>query len=466
MKTLAFASATVMALTLAASASPALANYAQKAEEQTDYIQKNFYVASAKRYRPHFPVNPKELPYDFMWGNGVQFSALVGAVRHNPEKYKQALYDFREGLQNYWDPIAPVPGFNAYCSGPGGTDKYYDDNEWLVLGFTEAYEITRDPMFLKDAQNTQKFVLSGWDDKLGGGIYWKVDHKSKNTCSNGPAAASALRLVQAAKQVDQFAWGTKIRDWTNSKLQDTDGLYWDNINLEGKIQTHKWSYNTALMIYTDVLLYQLKKDKKALAEARRAADAGLAVWTDPVTGSLQRTEDAPRFTHLFCESLLRLYDATKDIKYLNAVRRHATFAYRDARDPKGGYWSNWKATTRAPDERKLLIENASAARLFWLLAPYKDTDELLKAGKQAESAGRLREAANWYRQATDSDTEATEARYRLAFVLRAQKKDNCCSHEIGATRRPFSRTAIWEALVFPRRCLRGSSFGGPPFAVR
>ena len=429
MKTHAFASATVMALTLVASVSPALANYAQKAGEQTDYIQKNFYVASAKRYRPSLPVKPKELLYDFMWGNGVQFSALVGASRHNPAKYKQALYDFREGLQTYWDPIAPVPGFNAYCSGPGGTDKYYDDNEWLVLGFTEAYEITHDPMFLKDAQQTQKFVLSGWDDKLGGGIYWKVDHKSKNTCSNGPAAASALRLVQAAKQPDQLVWGTRIRDWTVAHLQDTDGLYWDNINLDGNIQTHKWSYNTALMIYTDVLLYQLKKDKKSLAEARRVADAGIAVWTDPATVSLQRTENAPRFTHLFCESLLRLYDATKDVKYLNAVRRQAAYAHRVARDPQGGYWDNWKATTHAPDERKTLIENASAARLFWLLAPYKDTDELLKAGKQAESAGQYKKAEDLYRQAANSDNEAAEARHRLAVVLQAQKKATAATAE-------------------------------------
>jgi uncharacterized protein YyaL (SSP411 family) len=352
---------------------PAISGYQKKAEEQTDYILKNFYVPSAKRYHPSFPVKPKELPYDFMWGNGVQFSALVGAVRHNPAKYKPALYDFREGLQTYWDPIAPVPGFNAYCSGPGGDDKYYDDNEWLVLGFTEAYEITQDRIFLKDALNTQKFVLSGWDSKLGGGIYWKVDHKSKNTCSNGPAAASALRLVQVANQKDQMDWAIKLRDWTNANLLDSDGLYWDNINLAGKIEKHKWSYNTALMIYTNVLLAQLNKDKKALSEARRSADAGIAAWTDPATGSLQKTEDAPRFTHLFCESLLRLYDVTKDVKYLNAVRKQADFAYRYARDPKGGYWDKWKVMSHAPGEHKTLIENASAARLFWLLVPYPES---------------------------------------------------------------------------------------------
>lgn len=433
MKTLSLTSSlTSGALLALALVSPASANYQQKAEEQTDYLQKTFYVSSAKRYRPSYPVNPKELPYDFMWGNGVQFSALVGAVRHNPARYKSVLYDFREGLQTYWDPEAPVPGFNAYCSGPGGMDKYYDDNEWLVLGFTEAYEITRDSLFLKDALNTQRFVLSGWDNKLGGGIYWKVDHKSKNTCSNGPAAASALRLVQVAKQKDQMEWAVRIHDWTDAHLLDSDGLYWDNIDLEGKIQKHKWSYNTALMIWTKVLFFQLRKDKKALAEARRLADAGLTAWTDPATGSPQRTEDAPRFTHLFCESLLRLYDATRDVKYLNAVRRHAAFAYRYARDPKGGYWDKWKVIEHAPDEPKTLIENASAARLFWLLAPYQDIEELLEAGKQAASKGQDRRAEELLRQAADSDVEAVEARYRLHSVLLRQKKTAAAAAEATA----------------------------------
>lgn len=139
--------------------SAASADYRQKAEEQTDYIQTHFYDAAAKRCGPAYSVDPKSLPFDFMWGNGVEFSALVGAARNDPAKDKPLLYEFREGLQTYWDPKAPVPGFNAYCSGPGGTDKYADDNEWLVLGFVDAYETTHDPLFLRDK-----------DRRRGGGV--------------------------------------------------------------------------------------------------------------------------------------------------------------------------------------------------------------------------------------------------------------------------------------------------------
>ncbi len=359
-------------LWVTAFASPAQADYRQKAEEETDYIQTHFYDASAQRYCAAYPADPKALPYDFMWANGVQLSVLALAAQLDPVKYESSLYDFTHGLESYWDPTAPVAGYNAWCSGPGGTDKYYDDNAWVALDFVEAYQATRDPLFLQKAYATQRFVLSGWDDRLGGGLYWKLDHQGKNTCSNAPASVAALSLARVTGSQSQLMWALKIRDWTNSHLQDTDGLYWDNVNLKGEVQKTKWTYNTALMIRADLLLYQIKRDRSYLAEARRLSDAGLAAWTDPATGSLQKTENSPRFSNYFCEALLRLYDETHDVKYLNAVRRQADYAYAHVRDVQGGYWDNWKTVLHPAGERKSLIENASVARLFWLLAPYPE----------------------------------------------------------------------------------------------
>ena len=415
--------APALAAAPAADAKPA--GYRQQAEEQTDFIQSHFWDAPAHRYHPNSPMTPGGLEFDLMWGNGVQLTVLAAAAREDPAKYKAALYDFTDGLTTYWDPQpkGTPPGYNAYCSGPGGTDKYYDDNEWIVLGYTEAYQSTGDPKFLGLARATQNFVLSGWDDKLGGGIYWKIDRQSKNTCSNAPAAAAALRIDQAAGDKEQGAWGIKIKDWTDKTLQDKDGLYWDNINLKGEIQKQKWTYNTALMIRTDVLLYQLRHTPADLAEARRVADAGLAAWTDPATGSLQKTEDSPRFTHLFCEALLRLYDVTHDARYLDAVRRQATFGAKYAHDPSGGYWDHWTTKPHQANETKSLIENASAARLLWLLTPYPDVPELTDAGRRAAGAGKEAQAESLLGQAADSDPEAVEARFYLWKVLvRAKKK--------------------------------------------
>ncbi len=396
-------------------------SYREKAEAQMDYIQAHFYDASSGRYHAESPEKPGGLPYSFMWENGVQLRALVDAAHSDPAKYAPILDAFAEALQKYyWDPVGPNPGFNAYCSGPGGDDKYYDDNAWLVLGFEEAYQQTKDPKYLKWANETQRFVLSGWDDKLGGGLYWSLKHNSKNTCVTAPASVGALRL-SLLNEPDQRVWGTRLRDWTNANLQDkTDSLYWDNVRLDGSVEKTKWTYNTALMIESDLVMYQITKGPKQLAAAERLADASLKEWQDPDTGRFQN--DA-KFTHLLCESLIQLYQVDHNTAYLNAVRRNAAFATQHVYDAAGGgYWGNWGAKTRKTDERKDLLENASVARLFWMLAPYEDSGELLARGVSLAGQGRDAQAEPLLRQAADSDTEAVEARYRLWKVLVREKK--------------------------------------------
>ena len=67
-----------------------------------------------------------------------------------------------------------------------------------MITFLEAYETNRDPRYLTRADETLKFVLSGWDEESGGGIWWHQGHKdgTKNACSNGPAAVGCLRLAK------------------------------------------------------------------------------------------------------------------------------------------------------------------------------------------------------------------------------------------------------------------------------
>jgi len=400
---------------------PAQANYRQKAEEQTAYIQTHFYDASAKKYRDTFPVDPKGLPWTLMWANGVQWRVLVAATRYDPATYRPLLSAYGQGLREYWDPQpkGSPPGFNAYCSGPGGDDKYYDDNAWLVLGYLEAYDTTHDPQYLQWAQATQAFVLSGWDDKLGGGIYWKLKHEGKATAANAPAAVGALRLAMLGDR-EQQDWGPRIANWVNSYLKAENGLYWDNMRLDGKVEKTEWTYNTGLMIEADLLLFQKQHDPKALQAAEQSADSAISVWQNPDTGAFANNAN---FTHLLCESLLQLYQADHNIRYLNAVRRHAAFGYRYVRDAQdGGYWNDWTIAPHQPGERKALLEEASDARLFWLLAPYSDEDELYSKGVRAASTGDDAGAEKLLQQAADSDTEAVEARYRLWRVLLREHK--------------------------------------------
>jgi hypothetical protein len=426
---------------------PATADYRQKAQAQMDYIQTHFYDAAAKRYHGRTPDKPGGLPYAFMWDNGVQWRALVDAARYDPAKYKPLLTTFGASLrQDYWDPRpkGSPPGFNAYCSGPGGDDKYYDDNAWLVLGFLEAYDLTHAPLYLQWAKETQAFVLSGWDETLGGGIFWKLKHESKNTCVTAPAAVAALSLSTRGGGRDQLDWGLRLHKWTDATLQDKDGLYWDNIRLDGTVEKAKWTYNTGLMIEADVLLSQMRHDPKALAEAERSADAAIKEWQDLDTG---RFENGANFTHLLGESLIRLYEVDHKIAYLNSVRRHAAYGYRYVHDgAQGGYWSDWRARDHKPDEAKELLENASDARLFWLLAPYPDGAELSARGIRAAGRGKNAQAEQWLRQAADSDAEDVESRYRLWKVLGGEKKKAAAASEEQALTKMARRDDLRKRL--------------------
>lgn len=383
---------------MSSSVSPARANYRAKAIEATDFIQRAYYNENEKLYRPAIPVDPKALPFELMWGNGVQFSVLAGAVKYEPARYGAALEGFTKGLERHWDKDAPVPGFDAWFASRDGDDKYYDDNAWLVLGFTEAYRNTKKPEYLKWARETHNFVLSGYDEKLGGGLYWHQQNlKSKNTCVSAPAIVSAVALYDATGEKTDLEWARKLYNWTCSTLQDpTDGLFWDNINLDGKIEKTKWTYNTALMIRANLGLARVTKEGRYLSEARRVADASLARWANPQSGAFS---DDARFNHLLAEAFLQTYDATRDMKYLNAVRRNADFGYRQVRDARdGGYFNHWNANNRPDDERKILIENASAARQLWLLVPYADTDELRDRAQLAARRGDNVQAIGLFQQ--------------------------------------------------------------------
>jgi uncharacterized protein YyaL (SSP411 family) len=346
------------------------AAYRRHAAATMDFIQTNLWDASAHRYHPAFPRDPKSLPWDFMWGNGVTFSALVGGLRYDPAKYRPLMDAFFDGLQGYWDKDAPIPGYDAYLSSPTGDDKYYDDNAWMVLTFAEAYTLTRDRRYLDRAVETMRYVLSGWDEQLGGGIYWKQDHKSKNTCSNGPSATAALALAGHLNRGHYVDWARRIVLWTNKTLQAPDGTFWDNCALDGRVEKTRWTYNTALMLRANLGLYRVMKDKAYLEEAKRQARASEVAFVNPKTGAFK---DDALFSHLLVEAFLDLYAETKEAYLLNRARANAAFVTKNLFDPKdGGYWSKWDIVPERREDRKKLIANASVARLFWLMAPYPD----------------------------------------------------------------------------------------------
>ena len=315
----------------------------------TEHIQRNFFDSRSGVYFKSMTIRRP----DYVWLQSVMFSNLVAAARSEPATYGPLLKRYFTALDAYWDSKVKIPGYEAAPTRGNGDDKYYDDNAWLVITFLEAYETDRDPRYLKRADETLKFVLSGWDEEIGGGIWWHQKHKdgTKNACSNGPSAVGCLRLARfrerdAAALVD---WARKIVEWTEGALQAEDGLFDDRkVVASGEIKRGKLTYNSALMLRALLGLHRATGEKEYLEQARRIGKAG-DWFLDAKTGVYR---DTVRFAYFMVEADLELYRATKEEYLLKRAKKNVE-----------AFYERWKA--RPPEE---MISNAAIARVLWLMA--------------------------------------------------------------------------------------------------
>lgn len=331
-------------------AAPALgpAQHAAMARELTAAIQRDSWMPERSLYRTRIGTDEPET----IWGGGVLFSMLTAAARHEPRTYGKVLVRFRKGLEGYWDPASRIPGYEPCPTSGNGHDKYYDDNAWMVIAFVEAAQLAGDRSLLRRARETQRFVDSGWDDTLDGGIWWHELHKdgSKNTCANAPAAVGCLTLAgYLPEERDALvAQAQRIVAWTRTHLQAESGLYMDAIKASDRsLNRVTLTYNSALMLRAELMLHRATGDPAHRAEALRigkAADAlchrDTAIYRDPA-----------RWSHLMVEADLILDRQLGDPR----ARERATRTAEDG-------FQRWKA-----GQLDSLIDRASVARALWLV---------------------------------------------------------------------------------------------------
>lgn len=303
----------------------------------------------------------------FNWGVGVLLSAFNGAAKVDG-RYKEELRTFADATRSYWNQAGPVPGYDVLPNA-GSVDRYYDDNAWMVLALVETADVLGDRKYLGWAKDALKFCLSGEDDKLGGGIYWREnDKRSKNTCSNAPVAAACMAVF--AEEPDPFFLhkAEELYSWTKEKLQDpSDHLMWDNIDAStGRVGKTKWSYNTALMIRTATDLYRFTRAPIFLKDVREMRAASNQRWLGPDRHELK--DDGP-FAHLLLEAWVRAesIDPTPQAARTTALVDPLVFIHESCRGD-GFYGNRWDRPPAADQTRFQLIDQAAAARAFWDVA--------------------------------------------------------------------------------------------------
>ncbi|MFC3198402.1 glycoside hydrolase family 76 protein [Parapedobacter deserti] len=363
----------------------------QRAEMVLDSIYSLYSTGDASLLRENYPHDSQYRAdyladgqtalsnrYAYLWPFSGTLSAAVALLAHTNDKQYITLIDERilPALQEYYDDSRKPAAYASYIRSAGLSDRFYDDNIWLGIDFAELFLHTGRKQYLEKAKEIWSFVISGQDSLLEGGIYWCEQKKtSKNTCSNAPAAVLAFRMFEATNDSAYFYRGKELYEWTKRHLQDPeDGLYWDNINLQRKIDKRKYPYNSGQMLQSATMLFRLTGDSLYLSEARRIAEAGLGYFfADLTTEDGQSMRLLKRSDNWFIAVMMRgyaaLYDIDGDRRYLDAFQRSLDYAWMQGRDAHGLFGKDWKTRPRE-NTRKWLLDQAAMVEMYARLIDY------------------------------------------------------------------------------------------------
>ena len=100
-------------------------------------------------------------------------------------------------------------------------------------------------------------------------------------------------------------------------------------------------------------------------EAQRVARAAEAKWVVVDTGGIA---DGGRFAHMLLEAFVAVHGEDGDPHWLEVVQRALVFVHDKVRDAEGRYPSRWDRPTESPLRSFTLIDEASAARAYFVAA--------------------------------------------------------------------------------------------------
>ena len=257
------------------------------AEGMSQALIDNFWGASFKEYPNRYYFNYKshlaDLGTDHYWPQAHAMDVIIDAyMRTGDKKYRKIYPLWWQGapLHNFAGKMNPKdPWWNVFV----------DDMEWMALAQIRMWESSGKREYIEKArQMYDDYIWTTWgpEDEAPwwGGITWKTDvDKSKNACSNGPAALIAARLYRFFNKAKlkngklreaYLSEAVKIYTWEKSVLFDKkSGAVYDNINAQGEINKN-WifTYNVGTFLGAAHELYLITSDKQYLADAALAAN--------------------------------------------------------------------------------------------------------------------------------------------------------------------------------------------------
>ena len=240
-------------------------------------------------------------------------------------------------------------------------NEYNDDITWAVIGFTRIYLLTENESYLKIAKdNFDKMYARAWDEKLGGGLYWRNDNKTKNACINCPAAIAACLLAEATKDDSYYDKAIEVMDWVFDNLYMGNGGVMDSYDITGKKSDWVSTYNQGTFIGACNLLWQKTGEQEYFDKAMAAANCAMNTLTSDGILNGEGTpngpnqsgddnKDLPGFKGILTRWLYRFAKDSNNKEILVFLQNNAACAYGN-QNSEGLIWTEWKKQT--PDNAK------------------------------------------------------------------------------------------------------------------
>lgn len=360
--------------------------FLQMAQTTLDSLYSHYGIEGEYLLREHYPVDKRFKatylagddgaqgnPYSYLWPFSGTLSAAKAIYAASGDSASLGVVDtiVIPGLEQYRDTLRTPTAYASYVSTAPQSDRFYDDNIWLGIDFTDLYLLSGRHDYLDRAKEIWRFIESGTDDVLGGGVYWCEQKKeSKNTCSNAPASVYALKLFEATGDSLYLDRGRDLYRWTRKMLQDPgDHLYFDNVSLDGKVSRAKYAYNSGQMMQAAALLYKLTGELSYLKDAQDIARSAAVYFFRGGEGSDSLgtfpliSKGDIWFTAVLTRGFKELYDLDGDSRYMDIIARNLAYAWNSMRDPLTGLFNEDWSGAEKRDKKWLLTQAAMVEML-------------------------------------------------------------------------------------------------------
>ena len=291
----------------------------------------------------------KENPHSWLW----PLCALVQAANEMEvlSGKQEYLKPVRKAIDQYYSDLSPV-AYQDYVTAERLSSRFYDDNQWIAIAYLDAYNRTLEAEYLKKAMMIYDYMITGIDEKAGGGLYWKEgDFSTKNTCSNAPAILVALQLYKITKEKKYMEMALSVYDWTNKTLRAPEGLFYDAIKIPGgEIDRKFYTYNSGAMLQANALLFGITGNQKYLTAAQQISKAAKSYFFKD-----KRLPGHYWFNAVLLRGSIELYHIDKNPDWIDIFRNEAQRIWDEERD---------EANLLGQRKEKTLIDQAAMMEIY------------------------------------------------------------------------------------------------------